>query len=148
MTSFGLESVAYQSPDRRWLADDHGTEVAPGVPLDLTLFNAGQHYANGWIADGCVLGKVTATGKYGPYLDAAVDGRQTAVGIMLNPVSVFQSGTATLRTNMAVPILIHGFVNVAFLPFTVGNAATGGYIDAAGQVDLKNIIFLASGLQA
>jgi hypothetical protein len=148
MTSFGLESLQYQAPDRRWLADDHGTEVMPGVPLDLTLFNAGQHYANGFIPDGIVLGKVTATGKYGPYLSTASDGRQTAVGIAFNDVSVFQTGTATLRTNVTVPILLHGFVNVALLPFTSGNAAAGGYLDAAAQTALKNVIFIPSGMQA
>jgi head decoration protein D len=89
-----------------------------------------------------VLGKVTSGGKYGPYLDAASDGRQTAVGIAFNDVTVYAPGTSTLLTAVAVPILIHGFVNAANLPFTSGNAAAGGYLDANGQADLKNVIFV------
>jgi hypothetical protein len=142
MTAIGLFSQTFNTPNRTWLADDHGTEVMPGVALDLTLFTQAQHYVNGYIPDGTVLGKVTAGGKYGPYLDAASDGRQTAVGILFNPVTVFAPGTATLLTAVAAPLFLHGFVNAANLPFTSGNAAAGGYLDAAGQVDLKSIIFL------
>jgi hypothetical protein len=143
VTTFGLLSQTFYTPNRLWLMDDHGTEVMPGVALDLSLFNQAQHYPNGYIADGIVLGKVTAGGKYGPYLDAASDGRQTAVGIMFNPVyNVYNPGTTTLVPNVAVPILVHGFVNAATLPFTSGNAALGGYLDANAQVDLKNIIFV------
>lgn len=148
MTVFGMESVAYQSPDRRWLADDHGTEIMPGVPLDLTLFDSTQHYANGYIADGILLGKVTASGKYGPYISTASDGRQTVAGIMFNDVAVYATGTATLRTNVTVPLFLHGFVNEAFLPYTSSNAALGGFLDSGARTALKNIIFLASGLQA
>jgi len=142
MTAIGLFSQQFNTPNRLWLLDDHGTEYMPGVPIDLTLFNAGQHYANGYIPSGTVLGKVTAGGKYGPYLDAASDGRQTAVGITFNDISVYAPGTATLLTAVACPILLHGFVNAANLPFTSGNAATGGYLDANGQADLKNILFV------
>jgi hypothetical protein len=142
MTAFGLFSQTFNPDNRTWLADDHGTEIMPGVPVDLTLLTAGQHYVNGFIPSGTVLGKKTAGGKFGPYLDAASDGTQTAVGITFNPIPVYAPGTATLLTNIAVPILIHGFVIAANLPFTVGNAAAGGYLDAAAQVDLKNIIFV------
>lgn len=143
MTSFGLFSQTLVTSNRTWLAEDHGTEVMPGVPLDLTLFNAAQHYPNGFIPDGTVLGKVTASGKYGPYLGTAGDGRQTAVGIMFNSVSVYVPGTinGTLVTNVTVPILVHGFVYTGNLPFTSGNAALGGYLDAAAQTALKLVYF-------
>lgn len=142
MTVFGLSSVTYNPDQRTWLADDHGTEVMPGVPVDLTLFNAGQHYPNGFIPSGTVLGKVTAGGKYGPYLGTAGDGRQTAVGITFNPIPVFIPGTSTLQTNASVPIVVHAFVIAANLPFTSGNAALGGYLDGAAQTALKNVIFV------
>lgn len=142
MTVFGLSSVTFNPDQRTWLADDHGTEVMPGVPVDLTLFTAGQHYVNGFIPSGTVLGLKTSGSKFGPYLDAASDGRQTAVGITFNPIPVYVPGTGTLQTNVAVPILVHGFVIATNLPFTSSNAAAGGYLDANGQADLKNIIFL------
>jgi hypothetical protein len=41
-------------------------------------------------------------------------------------------------------IVAFAAVSIARLPFNSGNAATGrGYIDAAGQVDLKNIYHAA-----
>lgn len=142
MTVFGLSSVTFNPDQRTWLADDHGTEVMPGVPIDLTLFTAGQHYPNGFIPSGTVLGKVTAGGKYGPYLSSLSDGRQTAVGITFNPISVYVPGTATLQANASVPIVVHAFVIAANLPFTSGNAAAGGYLDAAAQTALKSVIFV------
>ena len=142
MTVFGLSSITLNPDQRLWLPDDHGTEIMPSVPVDLTLFTQAQHYANGFIPSGTVLGKVTASGKFGPYLSTASDGRQTAVGISFNPIPVYVPGTATLQANAAVPILIHGFVIAANLPFTSGNAANGGYLDAAAQTALKNVIFV------
>lgn len=142
MTVFGLSSVTFNPDDKSWLLDDHGTEVAPGVALDLTKFTANQHYPNGFIPSGTVIGLLTSGGKGAPYLDAASDGSQTAVGITLNAVSVYVPGTATLQSSVAVPVLVHGFVNAAKLPFTSGTAAGGGYIDANGKTDLKNIIFV------
>lgn len=142
MTSFGMFSQPFTTSNRTWLADDHGTEVMPGVPLDLALFNAAQHYANGYIPDGVLLGKVTASGKYGPYLASATDGRQSAVGISFNAVSVYQPGTSNLQANVGMALFLHGFVNAVNLPFTSSNAAAGGYLDAAAQTALKNIIFV------
>lgn len=142
MTTFGLFSQQFNTPNRLWLLDDHGTEILPGVTLDLTLFSSSQHYPNGYLVDGIVLGKVTSGGKYGPYLSTLSDGRQTAVGISFNSLSVYQPGTTTLYPNAAMPILVHGFVNAAALPYNSTNQALGGYIDAAAQTSLKNVIFV------
>lgn len=142
MTAFGLFSQTYNADQRTWLLDDHGTEVMPGLAIDLTKFNAGQHYANGFIPSGTVVGLLSAGGKGAPYLGTAGDGSQTAVGITFNEIPVYQPGTATLLTSVSVPILIHGFVNPATLPFTSGNAAAGGYLDAAARTALKNIMFV------
>lgn len=144
MTVFGMTSQSYFTDSRAWLAEDHGTEIAPGVPIDLTLFNAAQHYPGGFIPSGTVLGKVTSGGKYGPYLGTASDGRQTAVGITLNPISVFQVGTLTgaLNASVSVAILLHAFINVPQLPFTSSNAALGGYLDAAARTALRSLIFI------
>jgi hypothetical protein len=137
MTAFGLISTTFNADQRTWLLDDHGTEVAPGVPVDLTLFNAAQHYPNGFIPSGTVLGKVTASGKYGPYLATAGDGRQTAVGITFNPIPVYQPGTATLYVNVAVPILCTRSSTPRRCRSRRATPPLGGYLDAAAQTALK-----------
>ena len=40
----------------------------------------------GALVSGTVLGKVTATGKYKPYSNAATDGREVAAAILYNPL--------------------------------------------------------------
>lgn len=49
-----------------WLAMRKGFDTCRPVTLDLSLFAAG-HYVNGFIPSGTLLGKVTASGLYGPY---------------------------------------------------------------------------------
>lgn len=142
MTAFGLFSQTFNPDNRIWLLDDHGTEVMPGIAIDLTKFTAGQHYVNGFIPSGCVVGLLASGGKGAPYLAANSDGSQTAVGLTFNPIPVYAPGTTTLLTNVSVPLLIHGFVNPATLPFTSGNAAAGGYLDTAAKTALKNIMFV------
>lgn len=131
----GVISTSYQVEQRGWLASGHGTEpgATPSVTLNISLFTAATHYPNGYIPSGTVLGKVTATGLYGPYDDAAVDGRNTAVGILFDSENV-----RTGQTQATSAILVHGFVEKARLPFQSGT----GSADANGVADLKNIIFL------
>jgi hypothetical protein len=113
--------------DHSWLGSRHGTEATRTVTLDIAKFTANLHYPNGFIPDGVVLGKVTAGGKYGPYDDAAVDGRQTAVGILFSPVKV-----PPVATVAGAALFVHGQVVEAKLPIAPG---TVGSIDAAGKVD-------------
>lgn len=71
---------------------------------------------------GTVLGRITTSGLYGPYDDAATDGRQTAVGILWEDVS-FEG------TNYSNVMMVHGWVNPDFL---IG-------LDANGITDLNAI---------
>lgn len=112
-----LRIDAYQSDSRGWLRSPHGTEpgTTPSIALDLTAaggFVKATHYPNGYIRSGVVLGKITASGKYGLYDSGASDGRQTAVGILFNSESV-RDGQPTAANAM----LVHGFVETARLPF-------------------------------
>ena len=79
MTDINVITTAYQVERRSWYL---GTPDNPGfiqsVTLDVSAFNA-AHYPNGYIPSGTVLGKITATGLYGPYTTGASDGTQTAV---------------------------------------------------------------------
>lgn len=137
-----VQSTQYQVEDRSWLLSELGTTPGenPTVVLDISKFTAAQHFPNGFIPSGIVLGKVTATSLYGPYLDTATDGTQTAVEILYAAVRVVrQDGTSATKVGGAG---VHrGEVDPAKLPFTSANAAAGGFIDTNGKADLKLINF-------
>lgn len=131
-TFMSVESTqTYATDSRGWLWGPHGTEpgTTPSITLDISKFTAGTHYPNGFIPSGTVLGKITASGLYGPYEPAAADGRQTAVGLLFSLV--------VPRTDTSKPIggalLVHGFVNAAKLPFQSGIGA----LDANARTALR-----------
>jgi hypothetical protein len=137
MTSIAVTSVAFQSENRAWLLSPHGTDpgTTPTVTLDVSKFTAGTHYPNGFIPSGTVLGLVTATGLYGPYDDAAVDGRATAKGLLFSTVTVINTANGQALVKVGSGMLVHGFVSKSKLPFQSGT----GFADAAGIVDLPLI---------
>lgn len=142
MTDISVSTASYQVEKRSWLLSPHGTD--PGTTLsgtlDISSLTAATHYPNGYVPSGLVLGVITASGLYGPYDDTATDGRQTAAGILFGSVKV--PNTADTTKDVGIGVLVHGFVKTSKLP--IANGSTGrGYIDAAGQTDLKLIHFVA-----
>jgi hypothetical protein len=140
MTDISVATVNYQVEKRAWLLSPHGTEpgATPTITLDVSAFTAATHYPNGYLLSGIVLGKITASGLYAPYVDANVDGTGTAAGLLFSSVKV--PNTSVLTIDVAGALLIHGFVNQNKLP--IANAATGGgFIDANGITDMKLIHF-------
>ncbi|MEW2187773.1 head decoration protein [Streptomyces cellulosae] len=110
---------------RPWLLSTYGTETNKTITLDLAQFGAGTYTAaaNGVpnvIPSGTPLGKVTASGLYGPYDSAATDGTQTFAGL-LETDTAFNTGS----TRVGAAMRIVGDINVAKLPvdFTVPAAA-------------------------
>ena len=110
---------------RPWLLSTYGTETNKTITLDISQFGAGTYTAaaNGVpnvIPSGTPLGKVTASGLYGPYDSAATDGTQTFAGL-LETDTAFNTGS----TRVGAALRIVGDVNVAKLPvdFTVPAAA-------------------------
>jgi hypothetical protein len=82
-----------------------------------------------------VLGKVTATGLYGPYDDTASDGTQTATHLLFSNVRVTrQDGSNAPRS--AAPASSTG----SSTPPSSRSPASPA-IDANGQADLKLIHF-------
>lgn len=127
MTDISVSTTGYQVENRSWLLSAHGTDPGanPSATLDVSKFTAGTHYPNGYIPSGIALGKVTATGLYGPYDGAASDGRETAAGLLFSTL-----GVRTGATKIGGALVIHGFVKESKLPFA---------IDTAGKADLKDI---------
>lgn len=142
MTDIAVATTSYQVEKRSWLLGPHGTEpgATPSITLDVSAFTAATHYPDGYIRSGIILGKITATGLYAPYVDAAVDGTGVAAGILFSSVKV--PNTAILTRDVGAALLVHGFVSESKLLLVVANAATGGgFIDTNGKTDLKLIHF-------
>ncbi|MFE1596114.1 head decoration protein [Nocardia sp. NPDC058705] len=107
-----------------WVIGLHGyqfTGQAPQIELDPAKFSVTL------APSGTVLGKVTATGKYGKYDPAANDGRQTAAGFLLN--------SANLSEDTSGNLFLAGFVQPAYLP-------VGHGLDAAARTALRHCVFL------
>lgn len=143
MTDISVQTTDYQVERRNWLLSKHGTTDTPSIVLDVSTFTAATHFPNGYISSGVVLGIITAASSglrlvVGPYDDTAVDGRNVAVGLLFSSVKV--PNLADLTKDPGGAMLVHGFVHRGRLPIANG-AAGRGYIDAAGETDLKLIHF-------
>jgi hypothetical protein len=148
MTDFTVfQQPAVTFEDLSWdLTPPEGGFVFSGT-VNIGAFTAGQHFPNGYLPSGAILALAT-TGTYNgylvPYLNAATAGTgDTAVGVLRASVPVTHAYGGTNRVKIGVAYLVHGVVSQARLPFTVGNAAAGGYIDAACKVDLPLIYWAA-----
>jgi hypothetical protein len=132
-TDISVRSGSYQVEDRSWLVGTHGVDATPGVTLDISKFTKNTHYPNGFIPSGTAIGKVTATGLYGPYSNAASDGTETCAGILFSSVRAIDTATGTALAKVGGARFVHGVVNTAKLPATV---------DANGKADLPLIVWL------
>lgn len=129
-----VRSRAHQVDNRSWLIGTHGADLTPSVTLDISKFTKSTHYPNGYIPSGTLLGKVTATGLYGPYDDALANGQEVAAGILFSFVRAIDEVGTTL-TKVGGAIFVHGAVKEAKLPANSG-------VNAAGKTDLSKIIWL------
>lgn len=113
--------------DQSWLASAHGTDTARTITLDTSTFTAGTHYPDGYFPSGLALGKITASGLYGPYDDTATDGTEVLAGFLFTAVAA--PSVDTIDPQAA--LLWHGAVLDAKLPVAVDSA---GKSDVAGRI--------------
>lgn len=124
-------STDFVGEDRSWLASADGTENLKSIVLALPLFTKSTHYPDGVIKSGTHLGRCTSgthSGKYGPYSDAATDGRQVFVGVLFNSTPVRVDALAP--TYVGAPMQRWGVIDESRLPANSG-------VDAAAKADLK-----------
>lgn len=142
MTDITVFTQALPSEDLSWdLTRDTDAAFDGSGTIDVSAFDQTQHYPNGFIKSGCVLGVITASGLLGPYLDSASDGTETAVGILKGSVQVVQPN-GQIKTKVGCGFhKAFAAVSDAKLPYTSSNAALGGFIDANGKADLPLIHF-------
>lgn len=118
--------VTYGQDDQSWLGSAHGTDAARSITLDKSTFTSGTHYPNGFFPSGLPLGKITASGKYGPYNNAASDGTEVLAGHLLCAVSA-----PTTDIDPQGALFDHGRVVEAKLPVAIDSA---GRADVAGRI--------------
>ena len=113
-----------RSDNTKWILQDISEQRGRlNATLDLSKFVKATHYPNGFIPSGVPLGKVTATGKYGPYDNSASDGREVCQGFLFGFTNVRDG-----QTESAVALWVGpGIIDEAELPFA---------IDSAGKTDL------------
>lgn len=103
------------------LASQHMMVKRVGITLDATLFGAPDEDGNILVLNGRLVGKVTATGLYGPYSGTATDGRQD-----LDNVGIIFNGGLNLKDgNVVTGALFHGSVLEARLSGLTAAARTG-----------------------
>lgn len=136
MTDISVSTTSFQVEKRDWLIPQPGGighGYTPSGTLDVSAFTAGTHYPNGYFPSGLVLGRITATGKLGPYDNAASDGRQTAVGLLFAATKVPNTADTTKDVGCAYV--------AAFAVVVTAKLPTGHGLDAAAQTDLARIHF-------
>lgn len=134
VTDITVRNSPYGAEDRSWTIGEHGFDASDNVPLDFTLFSHANFTATNQIKSGCVLGKVTATGKYGPYDAAATDGRQNPVYHLFNTVTI-PANNATVASDAG---LWHFMCREQRLPYTSGPGA----LDANAKTKLTNVRYV------
>jgi len=121
-------TTSYTPEDNSWIASAHGTDSTETVTLDGAVgFVPATHFPTGVLPSGTAVAKITASGKYGLFDNAAVDGRTVFVGFTVGAVTI----SATKSVGAA--ILTHGKVTESRLPFAV---------DASAKTDNPNIRFV------
>lgn len=126
-----LRSISFSQDRRDWLGSQHGTDAPRSISLDVSKFTSGTHYPDGYLKSGIPLGKITASGLYGPYDDAASDGRQTCVGLLFTGVEVVNR-RGQVSSKVGGSMLLHGFIVTSKLPVT---------LDANGLADIASRIY-------
>lgn len=144
MTDISVHSAQLHPENLSWdLTPDLQMAYVEGGTLDVSKFTQAQHFPNGFIPSGTVLA-LDPAGNLAPYLNAAADSTNVAVGILRASVQVIRPIDGSIKSLVGVAVMkAFGVVSQAKLPFTSGTAANGGYIDAAAIADLARIHFAA-----
>lgn len=119
-------TTSYALDDLSWLASQHGVEAAESITLLKSAFTSGTHYPDGFLKSGIPLGKITASGKYGPYNDAASDGTEVLVGFLYGGVDA-----SSTSANLGGAMLTHCKIRESRLPIAVNS---NGKADVAGRI--------------
>ena len=124
MPSYSTTTTTYGQGNQTWRRTDKGLRTAMTVVLEIATFTGGTHYPSGYMPAGLCLGIITASGEYGPYDNAAGDGRTVLRGFLLNDEPV-----TTGQTRIVTAMITEGDIVEGRLP-------TGHGLDANGKTDV------------
>jgi hypothetical protein len=124
------------------LTPPHGRVVGGGT-LAVASLTAAQHYPTGYVKSGLVVALATG-GTYVnmlvPYIAAGANGAGTPVGLLVHSVGVTRAD-GTVKAKLGVAFMQRGVISTSKLPYTSGNAAAGGFLDAGARTALPQIIY-------
>ncbi len=150
MTDFVMSpNLAVTFENLEWDLTPVGQRRVFGGTLAVAGFTAAQHYPDGYIKSGLVLalaaGAHPQAGFLVPYLNTATagTGQDVAVGFLVHSVPVTRGLVGGNRARLGVAYATNLVVAVSKLPYTVGNAPAGGYLDAPARVDLPQATYSA-----
>lgn len=106
-----LSSETFGGGDQSWLGSSHGIRNARTETIDISAFTAGTHYPNGYIPSGTPVAIVAGLAVPYDVTAATTTGAGVLAGFILTDQKVVGS------TDFAAPIIDHGRVNVAKVPF-------------------------------
>lgn len=142
MTDISVVTTPYQVDKRAWLLSPHGTDpgTTPSITLDVSAFTPAVHYPNGYFLSGMPLGKITASGLYGPY--SVTDEVQTLTqgGSGLTSYTLTYSGQTTASIAQAataaqVQAAIEALSNVG-----AGNVSVTGVVGGPYTVTFQGAL--------
>lgn len=112
--------------DQRWIAPGGISALRDmdTITLDRSAFDL-DDYAGGLIPSGVALGRITATGLYGPYADDGAGGLDTCVGFL----GVTVVADSDSDGDILAALYWHGEVDEAYLPTNHG-------VTSAAKTDL------------
>lgn len=119
-----VRTETFGQDDQSWIGAAHGIDLARSITLDTSAFTAGTHYPDGYIRGGTPLGKITATGLYGPY------------GGRTNEVQTINLGAATAGT---ITIGFDGETTAA-IAFNASAAAVQTALEALSNVNAGDVV--------
>lgn len=134
-----ITSEGWVTGNLAWMKSQYGFDTARPCTLSLAAFVA-DTLIDGYIPSGIAIGKITASGLYGPYTPGASDGTEVAAGLLLHDVrksrDADESGTLVVS---GAAFVWQAIVDAAKLP--VLTSTTQGELDANGKADLPHIRF-------
>lgn len=113
--------------------------TSPAVATAITTAAQPGLTPNGYIASGTAIGKITATGMFGPYDPNASDGRQTVYGFIFDDLQAIRYDGSTAASIATGAVVNDAVISLSHLPVQAGP----GSIDSNGQTALPAIRFEA-----